>query len=432
MKVIGIIAEYNPFHNGHAYLIRKARELSGADAVVAVMSGDFVQRGVPAIYDKYVRTRMALAGGCGLVLELPLAAATGSAQRFAEGACAVLDGIGVIDELWFGSEAGSMDLFHVLAGVLSEEPPAYQTFLKKRLAEGCSFPRAREDALVFYISQTGKWVLPTDESNVEFVNHSEKEETDGISNRIRTFLKSPNNILGLEYCIALRKRKSSIVPHTIPRAGAGYHDCSIDMAGGFNSAASIRHYIFDGGDPGRLESSVPEGVFKVLQEAGASSVPLCENDFSDMLRYQLMCEEGRLADYLDISEDLAARISKRLDKYRTFSQFAQLLEAKNYTRTHINRALLHILLRIRMEDLQRAVCPGYVRLLGFNSRGREVLEEIRNSAAARIRTTAKISALPEEITRTDVFASNLYEAVRSQKNGQDFVHEFSRPVILVP
>ncbi|MGN0363780.1 MAG: nucleotidyltransferase [Bilifractor sp.] len=414
MKVVGIIAEYNPFHNGHAYLIRKARELSGADAVVAVISGDFVQRGVPAIYDKYVRTRMALAGGCDLVLELPAASASGSAQRFAEGACAILDGIGVIDGLWFGSEAGDIELFHLLSGVLCEEPPAYRTILRKKLAEGCSFPRAREEALVACLNDD---------------HYAKAAEMD---DRIRTFLKSPNNILGLEYCLALQKKNSRIVPHTIARTGAGYHDCSFDWCNSFNSAASIRSYIFDGGDPERLKGSVPERVLEILKKAGASSAPLREDDFSDMLRYQLMCEKDRLTGYLDVTEDLAGRISKHLDGFRTFSQFAEILEAKNYTRTQINRALLHILLRIRKEDLQRAVCPEYVKVLGFTGQGRQVLSEIRNSKNAGIRTMAKTSALPEEITRTDVFASNLYEAVRSQKSGQCFVHEFSRPVILFP
>lgn len=455
MKVIGIIAEYNPFHNGHAYLIRKAKEISGADAAAAVMSGDFMQRGTPAVFDKYTRAAMALAGGCDLVLELPAAAAASSAQRFAEGAAAILNGIGVIDELWFGSESGDMDLFRLLTPVLCGEPEEYRTLLKKQLASGRSFPRAREEALAGYFRD---------------------RETPEKCEKIREFLGRPNNILGLEYCIALRKTGSAIVPRTLRRLGADYNDNAFDAGSRWNSASAIRRQIFSGNDLKLLADSVPPGALGILQEACSSFSPIREDDFSEMLQYQLMredsaenfyrsemtgaentigmregsgalCEsadaagtgrtgtalpEGRsFSRYLDVTEDLASRIRNYLGEYRSFSQFAALLSAKNYPRAQVNRALMHILLNIRDEDLSRALHPEYVHLLGFSEKGREVLREIKAGGTGRLCPVAKISSLPADLTRTDVFASNLYESVRAVKSRQDFVHEFSRPVIRI-
>lgn len=433
MKIIGVIAEYNPFHNGHAYLIRRAREVSGADAVVAVMSGDFVQRGLPAVFDKYTRTEMALAGGCDLALELPVAAAASSAQRFAEGSVAVLNGIGVVDELWFGSESGKMDMFRLLAPVLSTEPEEYRSLLRKWLAAGLSFPRAREEALTGYFKDKG---------------------TPRMGEEIREFLSMPNNILGLEYCIALEKTASAVVPRTIQRLGAGFNDSIFRQENGYNSASAIRCQIFEKNGPELLEDSVPPRVYNILKEACRSSAPVGENDFSAMLRYQLLREDsgdifghsgvtgvkqtGRkvsenraLSRYLDVTEDLALRIRNHLSRYRSFSQFAELLSAKNYPLTQMNRALLHILLNIREDDLNRALHPEYVHLLGFSEKGREVLREIKTGGPGRLCPVAKISSLPPELTRADVFASNLYEAVRSEKSGQDFIHEFRRQVIRV-
>lgn len=411
MKVIGIIAEYNPFHNGHAYLIRRAREISGADAVVAVMSGDFVQRGLPAVFDKYTRTAMALAGGCDLVLELPTAAAASSAQRFAEGSVAILNGIGVVDELWFGSESGDMDFFRLLAPVLTDEPEEYRNLLKRQLACGKSFPRAREEALAGY-----------------FADRESPERCE----KIREFLGRPNNILGLEYCIALRKTGSAVVPRTLKRHGSDYNDCSFKTGGRFHSAAAIRSRIFSGDGLDPLADSVPSEVFGILENACTSSVPLREDDFSEMLLYQLLregLESQSLSRYLDVTEDLAGRIQNHIGVCQRFSEFAELLSAKNMPRAQVNRALLHILLNIRKEDLHRAIHPEYVHLLGFSEKGREILREIKTGGGERLCPVAKISSLPPELTRTDVFASNLYESVRAVRSGKKFLHEFSRQVM---
>lgn len=215
MRTAAVIAEYNPFHNGHAYMLQEVRRLSGADFLLVVMSGDFVQRGTPAVFDKYTRTEMALAGGADLVLELPLAASCGSAPRFAEGAVRLLDSLGVVDELWFGSECGSMRYFHMLSGILSEEPEEYRALLRTNLASGMSFPKARAGAL--------RGFLPDSCPEAE----------------LSEMISSPNNILGLEYCVALTKLHSKIRPCTIRRRGAGYHDTDAGSGEEFPSASAV-------------------------------------------------------------------------------------------------------------------------------------------------------------------------------------------------
>ena len=185
MKTIGIIAEFNPFHKGHEYFINEAKRLSGADSVVIVMSGDYVQRGEPAVWDKFTRAKHALLGGADLVLELPCVYATGSARDFAYGAVSILNKLNVIDELWFGSEAGDTAVFDMLSDVLSNEPEGYSEALKSKLRSGFSFPKARCEALISYVFSTVRQPSVTEDF-------------------LRSFLNSPNNILGLEYCIALK------------------------------------------------------------------------------------------------------------------------------------------------------------------------------------------------------------------------------------
>ena len=212
MKIAGIIAEYNPFHTGHAYHIQKTRELTGADYIIVVLSGDFVQRGAPALYSKHLRTRMALLGGADLVFELPSTHACESAEFFAQNAVGLLDGLGCVDVLSFGSESGTIEPFLKLGSFLSAETPEYQNLIKKYLKKGESFPKARSLTLQELLSDT--------------------DADTGI------FLQTPNNILGVEYCKALCRQNSTIRPLTVKREGNAYHDNSLN--GQFPSASAIR------------------------------------------------------------------------------------------------------------------------------------------------------------------------------------------------
>ena len=215
MNIVGIIAEYNPFHYGHAFHLAQARRITGASHVIVVMSGNYVQRGVPAMFDKYTRAQAALHNGADLVLELPPCTATGSAEYFAKGAVRLLAGTGIVTDLCFGSECGDAAVLERPARILSEEPEAYRTLLKEYLRMGKPYPEARMLALHLYDP-----ALPAD------------------------VLKSPNNLLGIEYLKALYRLDIPLRAHTIPRAGASYHDLQMDPAA-FASAGGIRQAFLE-------------------------------------------------------------------------------------------------------------------------------------------------------------------------------------------
>ena len=230
MKVVGLITEYNPFHNGHVYHIQKAKEVTGADFIVVVMSGNYVQRGTPAIIDKYSRTKMALLGGADLVLELPLPYATSSAEDFAMGAITLLDKLGVVDYVCFGSESGDTKSLYEIAKTLLEEPIEYQKLLQQYVKSGKNFPKARSLALFEYIQ---KYHMLNPNSGFSFLDNDKDYFLDIIS--------APNNILAIEYIKAIIKRNSPIKPIAIKRITTGYHDT--DLSNNIASATGIREYI---------------------------------------------------------------------------------------------------------------------------------------------------------------------------------------------
>ena len=215
MKTVGLITEYNPFHNGHLYHIEKAKELTGADRVIVIMSGDYVQRGTPAVLSKHSRAHMALLNGASVVLELPVCYSCASAEFFAKGAVSVLDGLGCIDALCFGSECGNLEHLTSIAHLLSAEPETYRHHLQSSLKNGMSFPAARCHAL-------------------------EKMTGDAYASQI---LSDPNNILGIEYLKALKELNSPIVPFTLKREFSGYHDTELHDCS--SSASAIRKVLMN-------------------------------------------------------------------------------------------------------------------------------------------------------------------------------------------
>lgn len=407
MKTIAIIAEFNPLHNGHVRLLQKARKESGAAHVIILMSGDYVQRGEPALFDKYVRTRMALEAGADLVLELPAAVSCGSARRFAEGAAALLRGLGVVSELWFGSESGSIEPFLQMAAYLAEEPEDYRLALQQAQAEGLTFPAAREKALLSL----------------------------QVPDSCLALIREPNNILGLEYCLALARSGvqarsgAPLRPRTIARKGDGYHDASLSDEE-LPSSSALRRHLLEGFSLAELRSRIPASLYPVYEEALRDSVPIRADDFSAMLQYQLLKEDRMsLTGYLDVPYDLAGRILQCRPGFTTFSGFCDAVKTRERTRAQISRALLHILLGITEEDLQKALAPSFVRMLGFRRQSQELLSSIQKEG--QIRLVSKPSALSEESYERDLFASDLYESVRAGRSGTPFIPEYSHPVIVL-
>lgn len=409
MKILGIIAEYNPFHNGHEYHISQARQLSGADYVIAVMSGDFVQRGAPAMVDKYTRTRMALSCGADLVFELPVRYATASAEFFARGAVGLLESLGVTDTLCFGSEQGELASFWETARILAIEPDEYISCLKSLLARGMTYPAARQEALLSY---TGKPELPD-------------------------FLKEPNNILGIEYCKALLCLESTMNPLTILRRGSGYHQP--DLSGTYSSATAIRQSL-EQQEGNRIKDRIPCAAYDILQKELRLGAYLCPDDFSMVLKYKLMSESKKsLISYLDVSEELASRILGNLNSFSSFSQFASLLKTKDLTYTRVTRALLHILLNIKTYPLKEQACDlaPYGRILGFRREASPVLKKIK--ARSNLTLISKTADYPrllkgEALTmmEQDLWCADLYESILAGKSNRPFRNELTRQMILYP
>ena len=410
MKTAGIIAEYNPFHQGHQRQISFIREQLGADYIIAVMSGDFVQRGTPALLPKHARAEAALRCGVDLVLELPVSCATASAELFARCGVDILDGIGVTDYLCFGSEEGEIPIFLKTAELLTEEPEEYKIRLKAALRTGTTFPAARSQALASCALPYG---ITTDPDSYHH------------------FLSEPNNILGIEYCKALLGRKSRIQPVTLKRIGAGYHEQNLSpesapSASGIRAALK-KHHSTD------FQGLLPESSLEVLNSSVAKNRIIFEEDLNLLLAYCLFSEtKESLSQYLDVSPELASRIIRLRNQYSGFLQFAALLKTKELTQTRIQRALLHIVLHIRTVPDS----PGYARVLGFRKSAAPLLSAIKKEGTIPLLTKTADAAqlLPKKTFQTleeTVFASNIYETLLSAKSHTSFIHEHQKPVIIL-
>ena len=465
MTVCGIIAEYNPFHNGHLYHMEKSRQLSDADYIIVVLSGSFVQRGAPAFADKYMRTRMALEAGADLVIELPAIFSCASAEDFAGAGVSLLDQLGVTDYLSFGMEAESLDHLSEAARILAKEPPEFSAVLNRCLKEGLSFPKARETALKSCLSRSfgapDPEFLQTENGLFEAEQTTERpRQTKRITDQpsqteqISVKFSSPNNILALEYLKALYRRRSSIRPVAVPRAGADYHSQNPDDP--LCSASAIRAYLTSIGNDfpdtdisghnrsmaahrvGNRASQkrrnetlllIPDGMMpahsaRLLAEGWQRTCPLLPDDFSSMLAYQLLsCQNQGYTRYLDVSKDLSRRILRHALDCRSFTDQINLLKTKQYTYTRISRALCHILLQIPMDTADLCRNNGYMdyaRILGFRKNSAPLLAAIKKNSSIPIVTKmadadAMLSPMGKSVLGTELFASQLYTLTQRQK-----------------
>ncbi|MBO5165443.1 MAG: nucleotidyltransferase [Lachnospiraceae bacterium] len=436
MKTVGIIAEYNPFHNGHFYQLQKAKELSGADFAVVVMSGNFVQRGTPALIDKYARTKMALCNGADLVLELPVCYATASAEYFAKGAVSLLSALGV-DALCFGSECGDVSVLQTIAQILSDEPDAFKAALEKNLQLGVSFPVARSRALREYIAFSTDLLCKKDLACKENLSH--KEELSLTEPEVLTkILESPNNILGIEYIKTLISLHSSMEVYTVRRTGSDYSDTTLPDHT-FSSAMAIRQSIFEGSSLDTLSSYMPKDSLHILKEALSDGFPVCENDFSGMLFYKLLSLQNKdYTSYLDVSPSLSDKISGLLEQYTSWSQFCSLLKSKDLTHTRISRSLLHILLDIKKNDLQEyrlSGYSGYARILGFKKSSQALFGTLKTASIPLLSKLADADKLLSDTAKKqlaqDIFAAHLYDGTVAQKTGRTLQNEYRRQIVIL-
>ncbi len=407
VKTAGIIAEYNPFHRGHRYHIEKTRQLSGAQAVVAVMSGDFVQRGDPAVFDKYLRTKMALEQGVDVVIELPVTFATSSAMDFAFAGISLLDRLGVIDYLSFGSEYASEEELIEIATLLQEEPEEYRVRLAQALKSGKNYPAARQES-------------------VEKILGKEKAE----------ILSHPNHILGVAYIRGLLARKSPIRPCAVLRKGKGYHEKN--GGSGYASAAGIRQMLRSGQiTEGEycweedirkkicLEMGNKEGIRAYEQKATVSW-----EDMMPALSYELLFREQDLSVYQGIHPDMAARIRKAVENGDDIEELIARVHCRSFTDTAFRRAFLHILLHIFKEESKEV---PYARILGFSETGRELLKKMKETSEipliqhpARAEELLRGDSRALELWKRDMKSEQYYEQLVEKKGGRKAIHPMRR------
>lgn len=390
MKTVGIVSEYNPFHNGHKYHIEAAREACGAEYCVCVMSGSFVQRGEPSIFDKWTRAEMAVLNGADLVIELPVVYACQPAEIFALGAIKILHALGVIDFICFGSELGDTDALHSLASLLHDEPAAFKLLLKKQLELGVSYPRAVSAAMSSYLG-AGSEAVTSD------------------------ILGNPNNVLGIEYIKALMALHSTIEPVAVKRMSSGHNDTGI--IGSIASATAIRHEIREYGITEKVRQAVPENCIPLIEASiGAGRHPLFLDSFSDLLLYKLRTlGEAELGNFLNAREGIENRLKKFSLTCAGSEELLEAVKTKRYTRTYLQRLLCHILLDMKKQDIAmfKAIdCPSYIRVLAFNERGTRLLKQIKeHSVYPVISKVADFSSKDEKINKMfsyDLLATNIY------------------------
>jgi len=354
MRVAGIICEYNPFHTGHKYQINTVKK--NFDAVVAIMSGSFVQRGGVAIYDKWTRTHSALENGVDLVIELPVKYALSSAEGFAQGGIRILDATGVVDALCFGSESGDILELTNCAKVILSESPDISHKIKVLMNEGLPYAKARAIAY--------EGVLDAD------------------------LLAQPNNILAIEYIKAILKSGSNIRPITIKRKGAGYHD--EDVIEGFASATSLREKIRSGED---VSTFTPYDLL--------ASVTYDVNRLTGAFKYKLRTEgEAAFDGIADMEPGLANRFLNELDR-ESITAIVDAVKTKRYAYTRLRRIVARVLLGLT-EDTKS---PDYIRVLGMNDKGKELLSIMREKA--RFPIINKVADFKDESILPEILATDL-------------------------
>ncbi len=377
MKITGIIAEYNPFHNGHKYQLQKAREVS--DAVVVIMSASFVQRGEVAITDKWTRAKMALMGGADLVLELPVIYSLNTAQKFAYGAVGMLNKTGVIDNLCFGSECGDVDKLKLAAKALINEPLEVSQKIKEYVSEGMSFPSAREKAFAGVI------------------------DNDILSN--------PNNILAVEYIKALYELKSNIEPFTIKRYGTGYNDKEVYK--NIASATAIREMVTKGND---VKGYMPDADFDVYYSFLLDSAVIANLRIMDT---------EKLAAINDVGEGIENRIKEAAMRATSVDELCDMVKTKRYPMSKIKRIVYSSLLGITKEVAQKK--PDYIRVLGMNDTGKEILKEIKNKSDLNIITKASDYKNDSIVFKKDILATDIFSICSNKRAGQDYI---TSPVVI--
>lgn len=401
MKITGIITEYNPMHNGHMLHLEKTKSTLKSDAIVCIMSGNFVQRGLPAIVDKWSRAKMAIENGVDLVLELPVIYSVSSAEHFAFGSVSILNSLNIVDSLCFGSECGNINLLYEIAKILVEEPEPYKISLKEHLKNGVSFPKARTFALSSYFDN-----MP---------------EIDAV-------LNSSNNILGIEYIKSLLRLNSTITPYTITREGSNYNDKNFTTK--YSSATSIREFIFNTNanySLEKLKEFMPDNNVNLFQECILNGNIANPDNMLPYLKYKALTQADTITNLPDVKEGLHNSLIKSLKECLNFNEVINSSKSKRYTYTRLSRILCQYFLGLEKYDLQHLLKqpPTYARALGFNNTGKEVLSLLKKSSSIPIYTN--INKSHTKNLEIDINSTACYSLLNRKINYNDDF--FKRPII---
>ncbi|MDU5105894.1 MULTISPECIES: nucleotidyltransferase [unclassified Clostridium] len=388
MNITGIITEYNPFHNGHLYHLSTAKKVTNCDAIVCIMSGNFVQRGEPAIIDKWKRAEMALLNGVDLIIELPTFYAVSSAEFFAKGAINILDRLGVVNNIFFGSECGDIDLLYKIARILTNEPKDLKLKIKENLKSGITYAKAREKALI------------------DILNEDSLNEV----------LSNSNNILGIEYIKAIIKCNSNINPLTMKREGSKYNDKKLSTI--FSSATSIRENIKNGFNLNSLEPYMPSPSLEILKSLANNNYPfIFEENMYRYIKYRLLTNCINFNNLFEVKEGIDNKFIKEIYNSSSYEDLILKAKSKRYTYTKISRLLCQLFFSLDNYNFNELLQDDnlYARVLGFNDKGRQILKEMKKKSTIPIITKVPKN-IDNKLLQLDIQCTKAYSILNHKVN----------------
>ena len=411
MQTTGLIVEYNPFHNGHNYHLKQSKSITGNKPVIAIMSGNFTQRGEPAIFDKWIRSRMAVQAGIDLVIELPISYAIRSAEYFARGAVLSLAYTGLVDNIVFGSEKGQLNTLKEIASLLVSEPPEFQRILKQNLNNGRSFPEARAETIKELLGENAYSII-----------------------------NQPNNILGIEYIKAIKEYNLPIQAKTIERKNSNYHDRSPGQTD-ITSATAIRNLVYDN----NLELAskyIPKfnrNFFEKTINSGKG--PADYNTWADYTLFKIRSlTRDELLDIPAVSKNLANSILNHRNEVATYHDLISRLTSKTYPKSRISRALLQATLRLSHSKYNehKLESPKYLRILAIGEKGKRILSKLSSKSKvpviiqpAEYLNEADFNSsnrLKYQLS-LDIHASNLYSLIIPDESARNGNRDFTERLI---
>lgn len=399
MKILGIITEYNPFHNGHIYHIKKAKQLTGADYVIAIMSGSFTEQGNISIYDKFKRAKIATENGVDLVIELPTIYSNSSSQYFARGSIFLLNSLNIVDCICFGSEAGNIDLLSNISNTILNNEEKIWNDISYNLKQGISFAKAREKSIIKYLNK---------EEIIEF--------------------SKPNNILAIEYLNSLSRLNSKIKPYTIVRNSSDFNDTNISKNTIFASATSIRSHIYNKENISNLEKLIPENMLNIVYNVE----PTFNDSLLDILKYKIITSsKENLSNIYEITEGLENRIFSAISNSNSYTELIDNIKSKRYQMSKIKRMLNNIILNISKEDFQKIYNSNeiYAHVLKVSKRGKFLLSNIAKNSTIPLITSINdnvlnsLSNIQKSMINLDILATNIHSIINNDNINKDYTNK---------